>query len=364
MSNIMSACDDDPAHDEKEEYCGLRKFPSIEKFRHLLESIPRVFSARAPTSLTFRGTVKLHGTNAGIVKWYKSGVTTIQSRNRVLASRNGEWTSLGADNAGSRAFLMERDPDDLIKLVERALEASGRPPPSDHLAVFGELCGGNVQKHVAIAKLPKMFVVFAIQVDRRWLDLGDFAFEFEAKATTRIYSARSFRTETVVLDVADPEPARLELERLTAEVDAQCPVAMQLGGVVGVGEGWVWQCLDQPGCQSIWFKTKGEAHAGPPPKNKVPRAVRVASEVDPASGAEELVERHVNEALLIKGTREMPSLLAAGDMRSLTAFIEWVYADVLKEEGDTMAASNISAKDVRRIVSRVAAAWYKKRYAI
>ena len=366
--------DDEEEADGGEEDAGFVKFPSIEKFRHLLKSIPRVFRAPsrapAPATLTFRGTVKLHGTNAGVVKRYPGGALTIQSRNRVIAridvdeegnaSANAEL--VGLDNAGCRAFLLQRDPAGIVGRVEAALAAAGRPPPAEYVAVFGEFCGSGVQRHVAIAKLPKMFVIFAVKVDGRWLDLGhpDFADlgSADQQRQQQIFNVMGFRTETVVLDVGNPEPARLELERLTGEVDAQCPVAMQIGNVVGPGEGWVWQCLDIPGCQSIWFKTKGEAHA----KNqKKPGKAHVAAGVERAADVAELIARHVDEALLLKGASEMGA--PDRDLGSLTAFIRWVSADLVKEEADTMEESGLSELEVRKGVGRVAAAWFKARCA-
>lgn len=88
----------------------MKKFPSIEQLRSVVRTVKTqhdyqgkddngeaVYShtSNYPT-LKFQGTVKLHGTNASIVK-YKDGRLEYQSRERVL--------SLEQDNAN---FMMKQ----------------------------------------------------------------------------------------------------------------------------------------------------------------------------------------------------------------------------------------------------------------
>lgn len=72
-------CDDELSTDHD-----FVSFPSIKKFRHLLKNIPYVFHDNIPDTLTFLGTVKLHGTNASVIMTYgENGRDSmkIQSRN-------------------------------------------------------------------------------------------------------------------------------------------------------------------------------------------------------------------------------------------------------------------------------------------
>lgn len=76
----------------------MKKFPSIEQFRHVIRHVKvnhdfkgvgengdAVYRHDSPyPTLTFTGTVKIHGTNAAIVK-HSSGEIQYQSRENVLS---------------------------------------------------------------------------------------------------------------------------------------------------------------------------------------------------------------------------------------------------------------------------------------
>ncbi len=92
----------------------FKRFPSIEQFRSVVKQVKDTssyvgqdeegkpifdYTRKLPT-ITFTGTVKLHGTNAGIVK-YSDGRLEFQSRERVL--------TLDYDNAGFMQQMMSAD---------------------------------------------------------------------------------------------------------------------------------------------------------------------------------------------------------------------------------------------------------------
>jgi len=107
---------------------------------------------KAPT-LTFLGSVKLHGTNASFVSDRDYGYW-FQSRSNIITPLD--------DNAGFAMF----GTNNLDTLQSIAATARRLFPlsfvASKDVAIFGEWCGGNIQKGVAISGLPKMFVVFGI----------------------------------------------------------------------------------------------------------------------------------------------------------------------------------------------------------
>ena len=80
----------------------MKKFPSIEQFRHVVraERDAAKFRGEEPGERSYRGTVKLHGTNAGISQ-DRAGNLTYLSRNRKLTP--------GDDNAGFAAAMMENE---------------------------------------------------------------------------------------------------------------------------------------------------------------------------------------------------------------------------------------------------------------
>ena len=99
------------------------KYPSIEQFRNIIRAVKSKHDFKGKDEsdnpiylhdspypiLKFKGTVKLHGTNAAIVK-HKVGILTYQSREREL--------SLGSDNAGFMLAMSNVDTSNLFKDIE------------------------------------------------------------------------------------------------------------------------------------------------------------------------------------------------------------------------------------------------------
>src|SRR6187402_1721795 len=98
------------------------KYPSIEQFRNVIRAVKTKHDFQGkddegspiyqhlsdyPT-LTFKGTIKLHGTNAAVVK-YKNHIE-FQSRERVLY--------LEQDNAGFMAAMVNKSLDFLFEAIE------------------------------------------------------------------------------------------------------------------------------------------------------------------------------------------------------------------------------------------------------
>ncbi len=148
----------------------MKKFPSIEQFRNVVREVktkhdfkgigddgdPIYFHDTPYPVLDFVGTVKLHGTNASVVK-YSSGEIRFQSReNEINPSQ---------DNAGFAAYMSGQNIDGLFDGL----------PFNDYFAIYGEWCGGGIQKGVAINGLPKMFVIFGLRIDDIWYDVIDFS---------------------------------------------------------------------------------------------------------------------------------------------------------------------------------------------
>jgi hypothetical protein len=353
-------------------------FASIEQLRHMLKYLPGIFAdGTVPDRLMFRGTVKLHGTHADLVKMY--GNTTaedyiVQSRNRILTPES--------DNVGCARFFRDRDPavEALFALVEAALAAQGRPPPSSDVVIAGEFCGGSIQPIVALCKLPKMFVVFAVRVDGAWVDMGADGFADVRLERHGIYNVMQFRTFSVVLETDNPDPARADMDRLTAEVDRECPVALEIGSVLvrdgrltvkggltveealrGPGEGIVWTCPDHPNENRLWFKTKGDAHHTVPEKmTRNQKTSGVTLTAARANGVADLLERCLHDGRMRQGLEhlfETGRPVALGP--SLQAFAMWVTDDLLKEEADAIEDSELHPEAVRAAGKGKAIAWFK-----
>jgi hypothetical protein len=328
------------------------RFPSIEQYRNVIKAVQNrarwvgndmngdpVFNRNAPIpTLKFRGTVKLHGTNAGIVRDYKNGTITFQSREREL--------TLTSDNAGFAVWANSKL--DVINDVIDGTVTQNHPNWQDtptHVAVFGEWCGGNIQRGIALNGLDKMFVIFAVKfiygegenTTTRWINLEEVKHIFSAE--DKIYNILNFQTYEIEIDFNKPHEAQNKMIEITNAVEAECPVGKAFGNE-GVGEGVVWMCISEGWLSSdFWFKVKGEKHSA----SKVKTLAAV--DVEEVRAVEDFVEMVVTEARLEQGIQNLVNeQMKPFEMTSMGAFIRWVHGDIMKEESDTIVANQIDPK--------------------
>ena len=203
-------------------------FPEIGQFRQIIKVITdntrysgkdengdAIFDAskRLPT-LTFTGTVKLHGTNAGVTLT-KYGDMYAQSRENVI--------SIEHDNAGF-AWMVESNKE-VFKDFFKTLDIRD----ADYITIFGEWAGGNIQKGVAINGLPKMFVIFAVKLSYDDEAKSNYFLTNEEtkhlkNADAKIYNVLDFENYTIDIDFENPHLAQNKLIELTMAVEAECPV--------------------------------------------------------------------------------------------------------------------------------------------
>lgn len=315
----------------------MKKYTSIDQFRNVIrtvrtqhdykgkdESDNAIYLHDSPyPTLLFKGTVKLHGTNAGIVL-YKDGTIKYQSREREL--------SLQSDNAGFCTYMSGIDTSSLFEGITF----------NDYVAVYGEWCGGNIQKGVGICELPKMFVIFDLVVDGKYY--SDY---YLSQHSDRIYNINDFEKYCVAIDFNNPELVQNELIELTLKVENECPVAKAMG-VSGIGEGIVFTCVSD---SSIKFKSKGEKHSSS--KVKVLNSV----DVERINDYKEFVEYACSENRLKQGLENVESL----DQKNTGDFIKWVANDILKEESDTLIKNNIEWKKVAGLIAKKASEFFRSR---
>jgi hypothetical protein len=317
----------------------MKKFPSIEQFRSVVRTVKTQHDYQGkddngeaiyqhlsnyPT-LKFKGTIKLHGTNAGIVR-YKDGKVEYQSRERVL--------SLEQDNASFMMNMMPKNLDFLFSSIEF----------DDYCAVYGEWCGGNIQKGVAINGLPKMFVIFGIKVDGEWIDLPSWKYD----NGNGIYNVLQFPTYDVEIDFNNPELIQNKLIEDTLAVEDECPVGKYFG-VSGIGEGIVYTCVTNP---ELKFKSKGEKHS----VSKVKTLNSV--DVESLAGIQEFVESVVTKNRLEQGLGYLNEMKIEISPKTTGEFLGWVVRDVLKEETDTIISNQFDMKKVRNAIVHKARIWY------
>ena len=330
------------------------KFPSIDDFKRITKLVQQRAqyvgkdengdviinrAAIAPT-LTFHGTVKLHGTNAAICYNSYDGLW-FQSRERVITTES--------DNAGFASYCTENS-NTYINLIVDYASKNNIDLFNTTICIYGEWCGGNIQKGVALNQLPKMFVVFGIKLapindeesENTWIDHSKFADE-----TIKCYNIEQFPTYEVTIDFNNPSLTQNLIIKLTTDVEEECPVAKYFG-VSGIGEGIVFTRTLPDG--SVYrFKSKGEKHAN--------SKVRTLTPVD---DAKEQLKLDTAAAItpvwrIDQAIQETFDTLNGGqlDITKIGAVIKWVSTDILKEELITINESGLTYKELSGPVSKL-----------
>ena len=298
-------------------------YPSIEQFKNCVKSV-RDYARKTETplpKLSFTGTVKLHGTNAGIA--LHNGEHTFLSHKRVIC--------VGDDNYGFSAWATER---------------LGHLPIENGATIYGEFCGSGIQKGVAISTLPKMFIAFGYKdAEGNWLDVPNFTEEANGLG---LWGIKQFANFHIDIDFSCPELAINVLTKITEDVEQECPVGKYFG-VSGIGEGVVWVCDTIPGLR---FKVKGEKHSSSNVKVLVPVDVeRIAS-------LNELVQSILSENRMRQMYDEMIAEYGEFGNEKLGEFLKRCITDCIKEESDTILSSGFEIKDFSKKAPDVAKAWF------
>lgn len=333
-------------------------FPSIEQYRGAVKSIRDncEYHGVALPTVTFQGTVKLHGTNAGIVFCLATGEMWAQSREQCITPES--------DNAGFARFVADND-NTFRTLFKTSQDLSGLgddPAKPTHLAIFGEWCGKGIMKGVAINQLEKRFVVFGCRVitdaeipTLRWLPGTDLVTIVASAPNERVFCIQNFKTWTLDIDFARPEIAQNELVRITDEVENECPVGKAFG-VSGIGEGVVWKILvpvpGMPHANELIFKVKGKKHSD----TKVTTTAEV--DVEKVANARAYADAVITDHRLEKMAEKLKEQGVELDIKNTGAFLKLVGQDVIKEETDRLVASELEWKDVANVVNAAAKQWW------
>ena len=297
--------------------------------------------AIAPT-LSYTGTVKLHGTNASIII-HDRDTLTFNSKSQTLGFiHKGEFT-LNNDNA-EFAQSMSRRAMAVQTLAIRAeiLCTDTYGEVKYPIKISGEWAGQGIQKGVGISFLPKKsFFVFGVKVQEDWLSCK--SIYLDGLQGQGIYSIYDFPTKHITIDFNNPAYSQNELVSATDDVEEECPVSKQLSITESLlGEGLVWTPDDPELAKDSgnWFKTKGEKHS----VSKVKSVAAICPEkLDSIKG---FVEYACTENRMEQGLGEVGL-----DQKSVVTFIGWVSRDINKEEGDVLEESNLTMKEAGKYIA-------------
>ena len=353
------------------------KFPSIDQFRTVVKNVrhrAKHHEVPIPT-ITFQGTVKLHGCNVSVCFDPRTNETWCQSREQIITTEK--------DNYGFASFI-ENLPDNGFRTylnIAAGIFGMTSIKPGDLICVYGEWCGKSIQQKVAISEVSKRFVVFAIKIYTpgettedgqdggisQWFSPTQLVqtqnmYEHETgqvlENRNNIFSIQKFKTWTIEIDFAHPELIQNQLIEWTNEVEHECPVGKAFG-VLGVGEGVVYTSVNTHEfiqTSDLIFKVKGDKHSD----TKVTKTASV--DIEKVNSVNEFANNVVTDHRLEKIIEKMKVEGLEIDVKNTGIFLKMVGEDILKEESDTIEGSGLTRKDVMPVVNSNARQWYMRYY--
>lgn len=324
-------------------------WPDIVSFYNIRKYVveyPEMLGAK--NSVTYRGKIKLHGTNAAVQ--ILSDQVGAQSRTNIITPKN--------DNAGFAAWV-EKNKTVWTKIAQ----------PLKEYIVFGEWCGPGINKGCAIHQIPsRIFAVFAIVKRHMQLNIAEpYQEDFIVNpaeiakilpVVPGMYIIPWYGEEIVINwleDSAKLEPVAETITTIVDTVETCDPWVKDTFAIEGIGEGLVYYPISHSGKQSfsnLCFKAKGEKH-------KIVASVK-AAQVEPpkAENVEAFAALVLTEARLEQGVRAVNGGELIFDLRNTGKFLEWITKDVQKETADEMEASKLEWKPVSKTVATRARVWY------
>jgi hypothetical protein len=322
-------------------------YPSIEQFRNAIRNVSQkaryagkdsngdsVYDNLKPLPiLTFHGGVKLHGTNFAIGLNRTTNEVWFQSRENIITPEK--------DNAGSATYFHNKNLSTLF-----------HPLPGNEILIYGEWCGGNIQKGVALNKLPKMMVIFDILIDGEWQP-KEVVSQIK-DSSIQAFNIYDYPTWEIEIDFNRPEESQNKLVELTTKVADHCPVGLAFGSD-GIGEGIVWKCITEGYANPKFsFKVKDERHANSPVKTlnpvdseKISQLRVLAEKITPTWRLSQMMEKACD---LNNG--------GAIDRAKIGEYLKLVNQDVIKEESDVIKEAGFEYKDVAKFVGDIAKKYF------
>ena len=348
-------------------------YPETEQFRNVIASVTR-HTRRLEEDrdkelpvLKFIGTVKLHGTNSA-VGYQKDSGHWCQSRNNVLTPQK--------DNAGFAQYI---DPlaDQFFNdyVLPQCPAIREQYEQGRKIVIFGEWCGGNIQKNVAICGLTRMFVIFKVRIRDETVitktienedgteeiesQIDKHSFWLEPKEWSHIkwhersiYNIYDFPIYEIEINFNSPQLSQNKLVEITEEVERQCPVGAYFN-TTGIGEGVVWTEWAQTQ-GTLTFKVKGEQHSVSKVKTLAP------VDTEKLANLQEFIDYACTENRMLQGLDYLREQQLTIEMKNIGTFLKWLTNDIIKEEKDTMEESNIDAKDIGRALQSKAKTWFQQ----
>lgn len=301
-------------------------------------------------------TEKIHGTNAGVRVHIENNEYKVeyQSRNNTITPTN--------DNAGC-AFFCESRKESFINFTKELSNYYDIDLNKYIITLFGEFCGGNIQKNSAVSGLDKMFILFqhfkvSLKEDKEvnyWLETKADNILIQ-DSNERIYNILTFPYYNIEIDFNKPNNTINYLVELIEKNEDSSPVGKYFGIEDNILEGYVVTFYYKGSLYK--FKAKGEKHSN----SKVSKLnyvdnelenikIEFANSVTPSWR----LEQGWQELFGINNEKLVPNIKYVGD------FIRWVFNDIIKEESDLLNSKGLEPKQVNGLIANISKKWFIKR---
>jgi hypothetical protein len=331
----------------------FKKWSKIGQFRDVVTQVRQTAKHNnVPLPmLQFKGTVKLHGTNAAIGYNPETNSIWMQSREREITPTS--------DNAGFASYVTA-NLDNYTSLLDNISRVHG----NTDIIMYGEWAGGNVQSGIAISNIEKTFFVFALKYyvetvkgkddEGNEIDVQVFndinISNISFTSIPNLRNINEFPTFVLNVDFNSPELVQNTLAELTLLVEQECPVAKSYG-FSGIGEGIVWT---NP-TNNLMFKTKGDKHSA----SKVKIVAKLTEEeLERIRLAGDFVNVVATDVRLSQGIDKLLENGLELTIKNIGFYLKWVNKDILEEDGDLILAANVDTKALFSKVTAKAKAFF------
>lgn len=309
------------------------------------------------------GSTKIHGSNGAILIHPQSKEYRFQKRTSFI--------SIEHDNQGMVALL---EPN-IIDMVKRIIDAF--PNATENICVYGEICGKGVQKVVGVSELRRFFCIFHVSVDGRSVPMIDWKeLRFPEYRVFNVQDYGSFIIEHANL-FTDLVNVKRQVMEVTLKIEEQCPVALGIGSIKGIGEGIVWIGYYPDGRKAIKFKSKGNAiwtllftllgsnsligtkHE----KNRGEMKNKTQNNVNVQEFTKETATTtRFDQALEYIQNRGLP---LAKNGTSIQPYLHWIHADIMREYEYLLVQKNLDyhGDNIKAEVAKLAMSYYISRLA-
>lgn len=328
-------------------------YNSIDSLRLLLKDIKKVYpNEKIP--FEFYGTIKLHGTNAGI--GYDGEKIWAQSRSNIINTT--------FDN-NKFALYLETNKEYYTELMKKIVETNNINLEKEYIVLFGEWCGKGIQSKVGITQFEKMFFAFDVKVISRNNKEHNYYIstklpEIISNPEKSIYNIHNFKTYLIKIDLNNLDLAQTEITKIIDEVEANCPITESLGKK-GIGEGVVFRHYYNSQDRFV-FKAKGKLHQVTESKQKVPVKVEINQEITEFI-KNTCTENRFEQALehIYKLNPDLPTFNKDYELKDLKYIVEWIRDDIIKEERDTIEENNFDTTTFYSLIAKIVSKLFKNK---